>query len=181
MWHWNEAFDTLDLLLDYMPPGKKKKSCARSLSVHTLASTLSLCIDFALRWRGSPWCLRWSQAEVTDNDQNNFYWEAEGEGVSRPPPSAASWLQLLSVTASLWIMQRSPALARSTLYASACACTWKREAKGLYEWSKPQLDEGQQQCRCSYTPLIYTCSITELTRNPMRLSYSAVIIQHFYV
>lgn len=52
---------------------------------HTLASLISISIDFALRWRGSPWCLHCSHPEVTDNDQNNFYWEAERESVSRLP------------------------------------------------------------------------------------------------
>lgn len=38
-------------------------------------------IDFAFRWKVSPWCLQWSHLEVTDNDQNNSYLEAVREGV----------------------------------------------------------------------------------------------------
>lgn len=55
------------------------------------------------------------------------------------PLSAASWLQLLSVTASVWIMQWSPALACSAMlaYVHTRLLTWEKEAKGFLEWWKP--------------------------------------------
>lgn len=54
---------------------------------YTQPASSLVSVDFALRWRGSPWCLHWSRPEVTNDDQNNFCWEAaRGESVSRLPP-----------------------------------------------------------------------------------------------
>lgn len=61
--------------------------CIQRVYTHTLAFPVSISIsmDLPIRWKRSPWCLHWSHPEVTDSDQNSFYWEAERGSVSRLP------------------------------------------------------------------------------------------------
>lgn len=101
-------------------------------------------IDFALRWRGSPWCPHRSHPEVTNDDQNNFCWEAaRGESVSRLPP--ASWVQLLKMTATAWIMQQLPALAWSMMYATRARADIKEKGQRLQASDQKPASEKKKQ------------------------------------
>lgn len=86
-------------------------------------------------------------------------------------PSTSSWLQLLSVTALVWIMQRFPALAWSMVHVCMCTLTWKRKGKGSSEWSKPKTGKKMLKQQCVNAPVIQMSLIFELVHFP---SYVAI-------
>lgn len=125
--------------------------------------------------------------------KTNFYWEPVRDRERRgphtqPPPSAShsSRLQLLTVTATVWIMQRSPALARSSTYSRPVYVppAWKREGRGSYERSKPKLESKRRQRRGRNCSVLCAGHRNELNQwasnNPLMLPHVICVLSRHY-